>query len=283
MTAHVAEASELSGRVVLWLDPQTTCRPEALDAPVRLAAAYGAEVETVFISPRTHDVGDTLVPLRRVRVGSGGESDEPDLRSELVQRHFQRVVEDAAHARKVIVRHAERRGDALDGISEMCLARGPWNIVALPRLPPFDGYALMNAMLANISGATGFLICGGSPSKAATNRIVVFAEDGERLPSMLRAAERMAGEKGTIHLFIAAETRMQYEELEAQARLLAAESYVIFEPTMPTLGVGSTLVEPTARLKPSLIIAPYGGAAIANGKELATLATLADAPILIVR
>ena len=49
MITHVAEASELSGRVVLWLDPEARCTPAVLDAPLRLAAAYDAEVETIVV------------------------------------------------------------------------------------------------------------------------------------------------------------------------------------------------------------------------------------------
>ena len=49
MIAHVAEASELSGRVVLWLNPETRCTPTVLDAPMRLAAVYDAEIETIVV------------------------------------------------------------------------------------------------------------------------------------------------------------------------------------------------------------------------------------------
>ena len=41
MIAHVAEASERRGRVVLWLDPQANSDPQSFETPVRLAAAYG--------------------------------------------------------------------------------------------------------------------------------------------------------------------------------------------------------------------------------------------------
>lgn len=284
MIAHVAEASERSGRVVLWLDPEAVCRPENLDAPVRLAAAYGAEIETVFVAPEAAAVADAGVPTRRVEALLNGDATaDGNQRIELLQRCLRGAVENAGRAHGVNVRHAEGTGDAIDHIAGMCIARGPWNIVALTRLPAFDGHATINTMFANVSGATGFLLCGGSSARNSA-RVAVLAEDAERLPSMLRAAERMTGERGAIHLFIAAETAAMHADLEAHARLLAAESYnVIFEKSAPTLGVGATLAEPVARLKPSLVIAPFGGAAIADGRELARMSAVTNAPILIVR
>ena len=49
MIAHVAEASELSGRVLLWLEPDGVSMPQTFDASVRIAAAYAANLETVTI------------------------------------------------------------------------------------------------------------------------------------------------------------------------------------------------------------------------------------------
>ena len=57
MIAHVAAASELSGRVVLWFDPESKCTPEMLDAPVRLAAAYDAEIETIVVDQSADNGG----------------------------------------------------------------------------------------------------------------------------------------------------------------------------------------------------------------------------------
>lgn len=284
MTAHVAEVAEQRGRVVLWLDGDTVCKPRGLGAAVRLAAAYGAEVETVFVA-RDDAVAEEGVPFRAV---DAGVPQRPALansatRSEFLFRRLRRDVESSGRAHGVAVRHAVASGEPVDRIAEMCLARGPWNIVALTRLSAFGGYAALNALLANVAGATGFLLCAGSPSREE-GPIVVFTEDAERLPSMLRAAERLVAAGARIHLFIAAETRAQHADLDAHARLLSAECYnVVFEPSAPTLGVAATLFEAAARLRPSLIISPFGGASISDGRELARLTVVADAPVLIVR
>jgi hypothetical protein len=155
MITHVAEASELSGRVVLWLDPESRCTSAVLDAPLRLARAYDAEIETIIVDQRADESGD--VPFRRI-----GQAESPAVpalacRFELLAQRCRRAVEDAGRAHRVNVRHAFAQGDAVDRISEMCLMRGPWNIVALTGLPAQQGQSVMNSLLANVGGATGFL------------------------------------------------------------------------------------------------------------------------------
>jgi hypothetical protein len=284
MIAHVAEASERSGRVVLWLDPEAQCSAAFLETPVRLAAAYGAEVETVVVAPSGEDADD--LPIRRI--GRGGVSEAALSQSEhrrfgLLTQRYRRAVEEAGARHRVKVRHTEACGDAVDRISEMCLARGPWNIVALGRVPAFGGHALISALLANVGGATGFLLC-GEPRAAAGSRVVVIVEDADRLPSMLRAAERLSGSGGSIHVVIGAETAAEHAELDAQARLLTAGSKgVAFEKAGPTFGVPGALTEIVARMKPSLVMARFGGSALADGRELSRASAATRAPILLVR
>ncbi len=102
---------------------------------------------------------------------------------------------------------------------------------------------------------------------------------------MLRAAERLSGPRGPVHVVIAADTAEAYAEIESQSRLLASEFHVpvVFEDVRPTLGVPEALTEHVARLKPSLIIAVFGGSAIADGRELSRASIVARAPILLVR
>ena len=281
MIAHVAEAAESSGRVVLWLDPETPCDAALFDAPVRLAAAYGAEVETIVIAPKLFsEEADENAPLRRV-VATGLDNPEPDAFETRV-RFYRRTVELAGAENRVVVRHAITRGDAVDRIAEMCMLSGPWNIVALPRLPVSGGYSLFNAMLANVSGATGFLLSG--TAARGSQRIVVIVEDEDRLPSMLRAGDRMAGLDGALMVMIGAETAAAYSQIEAQTRLVAAETRrVTFQISRPTCGVSGAMLDDILRLKPTGIVARFGGAAIADGAELSRASAALRAPILLVR
>ncbi len=284
MIAHVAEASERSGRVVLWLDPEARCSSALLEAPVRLAAAYGAEIETVVVLPS--DGGGDDLPVRRIENGEAseaGHAHDIGWRFALLTQRYRRAVEEAGTVHRVKVRHSEAIGDAVDRIAEMCLARGPWNIVALARVPAFGGHALISTMLANVGGATGFLLC-GEPRAAAGSRVVVIVEDADRLPSMLRAAERLSGPSGSIRIVIGAETASEHADLEAQARLLTAGTKgVAFEKAGPTFGVPGALTEIVARMKPSLVVARFGGSALADGRELSRASAATRAPILLVR
>ncbi|MFA7307403.1 MAG: hypothetical protein WC026_12090 [Hyphomicrobium sp.] len=281
MITHVAEASELSGRVVLWLDPESRCTPTVLEAPLRLARAYDAEIETIVVDQRADESGE--VPFRRI--GHVSLPDVPPVayRFQLLAQRCRRTVEDAGRTHKVKVRHALAQGDAVDRISEMCLMRGPWNIVALTGTPAVGGQSVINSLLANVSGATGFLLCGDALKNRKTG-VVVIVEDGERLPSMLRAAERLSLPGAAIHLVIGAETAAEHADLEHQARLLTADALpVVFAPIGPTFGVPGAMTEIVARMKPSFVVARFGGTAVADGRELSRASAAIQAPILLVR
>jgi hypothetical protein len=281
--AHVAEASEFSGRVVLWLDPETRCAPSRLDSAIRLAAAYGAEIETLVVAG-ADDEDAEVVPIGRVgRAGSCEPARTPHNRRELLTQRCRLAVEAAAAAHRVTVRHTLAQGDAVDRLSEMCLAPGPWNIVALARMPALGADSLINTLLANVSGATGFLLC-GEPHGAGRSRVVVIVEDADRLPSMLRVAGRLSKGGGTAHIVIGVDTAVEHAELEGQARLLTSgAAAVVFEKSRPTLGVPGALTELIARLRPSLVVARFGGSGVADGRELGRASAVTRAPILLVR
>lgn len=284
MIAHVAEASEGSGRVVLWLDPSVRASPQAIDISVRLAAAYGSEIETVEVDPPYLEPSDG-VPMRRVDVRPSvvmADLSETDARACLSDGH-RRSVDQLAAELKVPVRHARTSGEPIDRLSHMCTVRGPWNIIALSRAPSLDMAEMVSSVFANVSGATGVIVA--SRHEAAWyGRVAVIAEDSERLPSMLRAAERMVGPNGATHLVIAAATKSVYDELEAQSRLLPeVGTRIIFETTGPTLGVDGALDEKLIRARPSLVIARFGGTLLSDGRALSRCLAVTGAPFLLVR
>lgn len=283
MIAHVAAAYEDSGRVVLWLDPESKCSPELLDAPVRLAAAFDADIETIIVDQEPDDRGG--VPVRRVRsiAGASEQAIVISRRFQLLAERCRRLTESVGAVHRVNIRHLNAHGDAIDRISEMCAANGPWNIVALARMPALGGHSVIGSLLANVSGATAFLLCGDKPADEIA-RVVVIVEDEERLPSMLRAAERLSGASGVICIVIGAETSAEHAEIEAQARLMAGSAdRVVFETAGPTFGVPGALTETIMRLKPSFVVARFGGSALADGRELARASAATRAPILLVR
>jgi hypothetical protein len=284
VTAHVAEASEGSGRVLFWLDSGPRSAPGSLDATIRLAAAYGSEIETVEIRALDAAMLDGL-PTARIcdRRGQSAVIGDDAFSAGLLVRRQRRMVADAAAAFAVPVRHARIDGDTIDGLARLCQEKGPWNIIALSRAPGFDLAALIAGVFANVSGATG-VIAGSRRAAPWAARIAVVAEDAERLPSMLRAARRLAGREGSIHLVIAAPTRPAYLELEAQVRLLGSDyGQLVFESAAPTYGVDGALDERLIKARASLVVARFGGTLLSDGRALSRALAVANAPFLLVR
>ncbi len=285
MTAHVAEASEGSGRVLLWLDPNILTAPQAIEASVRLAAAYRSELETVDVAP-PHIAFADGVPIRRVGArmspAAAAALDEDTARSRLATRQ-RRAVDELAFEFDVPVVHTNAAGDAIDRLAEMCTARGPWNVVALSRTPSASIATLIADVFANVSGATGVLV-GSRRQSAWSGRVAVVAEDGERLPSMLRAAERIAGKSGSTHLIVAAPTQSAFDDLESQARLLPeGGGRLKFAPSRPTFGLDGALDDALITTKPDLAIARFGGTLLSDGASLSRALALTGAAFLLVR
>lgn len=287
MIAHVAEASEASGRVLLWLDPGAVSMPQTFDASVRIASAYAAELETVVIDgPSSSDVED--VPAAYVSLlgksysRASGSTPVPHVR-ELIAERQRREVGQLASSANVGITHASAGGDAIDRLAEMCLARGPWNIVAVSRPPSDELPGVLGSILANVSGATGVVVAGRRQCALAPD-VAVVIEDAERMPSMLRAAERLVMPGGRIHVMIAAETAAGYDDLDNQMRLLTANLHqCIYHPGGPDYGVPGSLDEPLYRLRPNFIIARFGGTLLGDTRALVRLLGLAPGPFLLVR
>ena len=280
MIAHVAEASEASGRVVVWIDPLSPVSPLALETAARVASAFGSEIETVVI-----DAAD-LTRIREVphrRVGRGLVVDAPADAAGLLGERQRRLAERWANAASVPIRHSVRNGHAIDRLAEMCASNGPWNIITLSSVPTSGLGPVISDILANISGATGVIVT-GRKSRKQSGRVAIVAEDAERLPSMLRAAERLRSSHSPIHVLIAAETKPAYAELDAQARLLVGNRPdVIFETTGPSRGVDGALDECLVRTAAGFVIARFGGLLLSGDTALSRLLNIGTAPFLLVR
>jgi hypothetical protein len=287
MIAHVAEASEGSGRVLLWLEPDGISMPQTFDASVHVAASYAADLETVIIeAPKAS--GFDGIPSAQINLlgkpadRSGDAIPATDVRMRLAERQRREVGMRAAR-RNVAVRHSSAGGDAIDRLAEMCLASGPWNIVAVARPPSADLPGLLSSILANVSGATGVVVAGRG-TKAMGPDVAVVVEDAERMPSMLRAAERLVLPGGKIHIMIAAETAASFDELDGQVRLVAREFRdVVHRLGSPDFGITGTMDEDLFRLRPSFVIARFGGNLLGDSKALTRLLAVAPGPLLLVR
>lgn len=283
MIAHVAEAAEASGRVLLWLDPGAVSMPQTFDASVRIASAYAADLETVVIDgPSACSIDGVPSAYVSLLGGVVGRSPVPLARDLLAERQRREVGHLAARS-LVSVTHASAGGDAIDRLAEMCLARGPWNIVAVSRPPSEELPGILSSILANVSGATGVVVAGRREIALGPD-IAVVVEDAERLPSMLRAAERLVQPGGRIHAMISAETASAYDDLDGQVRLVTANiRNCVHHTGGPDFGIPGALDDVLFRMRPSFIIARFGGTLLGDTRALSRLLGLAPGPFLLVR
>lgn len=286
MIAHVAAATEASGRVLLWLDPDVAVSRRALEAAVQIASAYAADVETVVIDgPSIANLDDIpsayLSAAGKNLNGKRGDA-VVDFREQLADRQ-RRDVERLAYRAGVAITHVSAPGDAIDRLSEMCLVRGPWNLVVLGRTPGSQLASLISTLLANVSGATGVVVAGRREC-ASSDDVAVFVEDLDRMPSMLRAAERLVMGSGRIHAMIATETSADYREIDHQLRLATAhDPRFVLARGEPTYGVAGVYDEAIFRLRPCFTIARFAGALPGQTRALTRLVSLSSGPILLVR
>ena len=287
MMAHVAEASEESGRVLFWLDPNAVAEPAAIDGACRLAAAFNSELETLVVNdgaiPRA-----LALPVSRAVDCARGHSDkllaqETGRILDLLGERQRREIESYAGKFGVPCHHTITAGDAIDQLTGLCLMSGPWNVIALSHAPSPATAAAISAIMANVSGATAVAVAGRSPLRPSGS-VAVVSEDCERLPSMLRAAMRLKRHGAKVHLFLAADTFANLGDLEAHTRIVTAGwDDLIYESSGPTFGLEGTFDERLRSLAPSYVIARFGGNLLPSAKSLPRTVSLAGAPFLLVR
>lgn len=285
MIAHVAEASEASGRVLLWLEPDQIAMPETAKAAVSIARAYSADIETLILeAPSACDAVGVPVAHRSLlgKPIQATAMHTPDPRDYMAARQLRDVYDIAAQS-GVRLSHAQARGDAIDQLAELCLSRGPWNIIAVSRPPSPELPALISSILANVSGATGVVVAGRSGADLASD-VAVILEDSDRMPSMLRAAERLLTGNGRIQILIGSETAAEHDEIDGQARLLTAgNDRFVHHAANSSFGVSGAFDCALFRMKPSFVIARFGGLVLGQSRALTRLLSLTPAPILLVR
>ena len=287
MMAHVAEASEESGRVLFWLDPNAIAEPAAIDGASRLAAAFNSELETLVVNDSAIPRALALSVSRVVDVTSGiGDqllAQDTGRILDLIGERQRREIEKYAGKFGVPCHHTITAGEAIDQLTGLCLMSGPWNVVALAQAPTPATAATISAIMANVSGATAVVVAGRCPVRTS-GPVAVVGEDCERLPSMLRAAMRLKQRGTKVHLFLGSDTFAGLRDLEAQARMLTAGwDDLVFETSGPTFGLEGTFDERLRSLAPSYVIARFGGHLLPSPKALPRTVSLAGAPFLLVR
>lgn len=287
MIAHVAERGEDRGRVVLHLrsaHPNTV----AVQAALRVARAYGSELESLFVEDEQLFDCAAYSFAREVSL-SGRQSRAMSL--DTVMRDLSLTAQGARRQIEVLARKADVplrcrvvRDEPIRALSIACAESGPWNVVALGE--PFgagDG-ALLKQLMADVSGSTG-LIAVGPKGQHVTGPIVVAVEDTQHLPDLLRAAERMAAVDGDqIVLLLIAPDEERLYQMDGEARLVIdAREGVRIQWAAMALGESAVIAEALRRLRGGLVICQFGGLVVPDGGDLRPLASVLECPLFVVR
>jgi hypothetical protein len=287
MIAHVAEIGENHGRVVLQMG---SARPSvvALEAAVRIARAFQSEIESIFVEDRQlfDCAGYTFV--REVsltgRHSRALSADDVKRNLRLAAQAARRQLEKLARRAEVPLRSRVVRDEPLRALSIACAESGPWNVVALAEPFARGNAHLLKQLLVELSGATGLVVV-GPKARRVTGPAVVAVEDVERMPGLLRAAERLAAVDGAmIVLLLIAVDEERLAQMEGQARLaVRAREDVRIETAAAARGVASVVAEALRRLGGGFVICQYGGLVVPDEGDLKPLASVLECPLFLVR
>jgi hypothetical protein len=220
MIAHVAQAGEDRGRVVLHL--RSGCPSAiALEAAVRIARAFQSEIESVFVQDeQLMDCADYDF-VREMSLT--GRQQRPMSRDAVARdMHLaavgaRRQIEELARRAEVPLRSRVVRDEPLRALSIACAETGPWNVVALAE--PFTGSTggMLKQLLVEIA-ATGLVLVGpqaraspGRPSLPSRIPTPHHAEGG-------RAPGRPRRDRGCPLLVASDDERLQWMDGGAPRR-----------------------------------------------------------------
>lgn len=287
MIAHVAEAGEQRGRVVLRLGPTIRTSQMALEAAMRVAQAFGSEVESVFIEDRQLlDLAN--FPFAREISLTGKTSRQ--LSSADIEREMRHVaavmlreVDKLARQAEVRVRRRVLRDEPLRALAEVCAACGPWNVLALAEPLTAAHAAEIGELFSAIADATG-IVAAGPATRRTQGPVVVAVEELERLPPMLRAAERLASATGSdIRIFLIGRDEQLLHWMEGQTRLLLANSDGIpVERVLPTPGLVN-FMERLRKIECGFLVVRYGGLIVPAEGDLRPLSSALECPLFLIR
>lgn len=286
---HVAADGENRGRVVLRVHSGRP-HPLAVDVAIRIAQAYHARLESLFVE-EPQLVDGAAHPFVREVLLSGRATQSFDVRDvEAIlgyeARRARRYIEARAQAASVPFALRVTRDESVRALSVACTEDGPWNVIVLADAFSPMGHQALAQMLDLISGATAVVAVGPRATRTV-GPIVVAVENADRLESMLRLAERLAGEepdRSPIRILLVTETVAACGELEAHVRLaLAGHSDTLQMSSVPTLGAPDVAIEAVRRSGAGLVIAQAGGLLIGADDHVRMLAQCLECPIVLVR
>lgn len=287
MIAHVAEASEQRGRVVLQLSSSGLCSDVALEAAVRVAKAFQSEIESLFVEsedllavsgfPFARELsmtGRSLRPLQRAVI-------EVDMQS--VAASLQRRIRLSAQRAEVGIRFRTVRDDPVNALGMACAEAGPWNVIALSEPWSVGRAGVLARLLQDVPGMTG-IIFPGAKARSISGPVVAVVEEAGHLAAMLRAAQKIAAVTGAeVQLLVAGADEERSSLIEGQVRLAlshdasAAASLADFTSGTPE----ETMAKLRARQAGFVIAEAFGVLAMAGDDGRAAIDQCEGAVLLI--
>lgn len=199
MITHVAAAGEGRGRIVLRLSPLNSPAPVALQAAIRVAQAFGSEIEGLYVEDRQL-IDLAAFSFVRETTPSGGatrtlarEAMERDVRA--LGRSRQSEVAAAASRAGVGCRGRSVCDEPMRALALACAESGPWNMVALSEPVQAGAGPEIAEIFAGVGDMTGIVLVGPA-ARLDAGPVVVAVEQVERLQPTLRAAARLAAVQG---------------------------------------------------------------------------------------
>jgi len=304
MTAHVAEAGEGRGRVVLRCSAWAP-NDVAIEAALLVANAFQSEVELLFVEDsqriefarfpfaREFSLRDGTprpVSARAIEAEARGTFSVARKRVASVASEFE------VHVYEQIV-----RDDPVDALASACAQRGPWNMIAIAETFGAQASFSLDEIFDTVTDATGVIVAGSgarplarpdlalqkrpSSQSTSTGPVVLAIEDTDHLHAMLRAGRFIATTMtvDVVVLLIAA-TDEDLAQMDGEVRLaLSDHDNIQLARGGATLGNQAAAAETIRRLLPGFLIAQHGGIAAPRGNNLRPLINALTCPVLLVR
>ena len=287
MIAHVAEAGEDRGRVVVRLGAYAPSNPAALAAAVHVASAFQSEIEGLFIEDPLVFSAAARPYVRALSLSGEQRSDLSAQSLEFDTGHFtvavQRELAALAKAHRVEFSARVVRDDVIGALATACAERGPWNIIVFAESILDDHRAgLVGDTATHVLGTTG-LVAAGRSAVWHNGPIVIALEESDRLSGMVRAAQRLAAVAGdTILIQPVADDEIAFDWLEGEIRLMLGDNPGVKVGTRPHhFGSSAVWLATLAAHRPRIILARHGGMIMPAGAIREPLAGL-GCPVFLV-
>lgn len=288
MIAHVAEAGEGRGRVVLQVTSGKSC-PIALDAAIRVAQAFHSEIESVFVEDTVLLDAAGFTFAREVSfAGARARA----LSRDTLARQMQATAAEMHRRMTVLASRADVplhvtvvRGEPIASLASACQAKGPWNVVVLAEpIAPRDR-DLIARLFFGIPDTTGLVLVGPMARRSA-GRIVGIVEDIEHFDAVLRTSRRMLEVSGEprLTLLLMAQTEEEADVMDEAARLsLSDDASVEIIRARVHVNAPDMIAEIIRRLKAGFIVARFGGIVLPRSGNHRALAGVLECPLFLIR